>query len=139
MIQKQEKNWWQRNWKWLVPVWCFTIFALFTGFVVLIIYLVFSLGKSSDAYKEALTRAQSYPAVLEFLGTPIEEGWYITGSINISGPSGEADIAFPISGPKGKATVYVVASKSAGLWSFSTLAVKIKSTGLRIDLLGEKL
>ena len=39
-----------------------------------------------------------------------------------------------LSGPKGKGTLYFVASKFAGQWTFSKLMVEIASTGQRIDL-----
>ena len=38
------------------------------------------------------------------------------------------------SGPKGKGTIYAVATKSAGEWTYSKLEVKIDSTGETIDL-----
>jgi hypothetical protein len=41
----------------------------------------------------------------------------------------------PISGPKGKGTIYFVASKFAGKWTFSKLMVEIAKTGQRIDLI----
>jgi hypothetical protein len=40
----------------------------------------------------------------------------------------------PLSGPKGKATLYVEAMKSADIWVFQTMVVKIEKTGERIDL-----
>jgi hypothetical protein len=82
--------------------------------------------------------AKDDPVVETALGTPIEAGWFVMGNINISGSSGEADLAIPTSGPYDKATIYAVAEKSAGQWTFLTLVVKIKSTGDRIDLLQEK-
>ena len=52
----------------------------------------------------------------------------------MNGGSGNADLTIPISGPKGKGTLYVVATKSAGEWTYSKLVVKIDSTGETIDL-----
>jgi len=40
-------------------------------------------------------------------------------------------------GPDGKGTIYVVAEKSDGQWSFSTLKVAIQPTGELIDLMGQ--
>jgi hypothetical protein len=57
------------------------------------------------------------------------------GSISVSGSSGQADLAIPISGPIGKGTIYAVASKAAGQWTFSKLVVEIKATKERIDLI----
>ena len=135
MNQQHQGNWWGRNWKWFVPVGCSSAIILFVTFIVILLTFVFGLMKSSDAYKEALAKVKTHPAVKTSLGTPIEEGMFVTGNISISGPSGQADLAIPVSGPRGKGTVYVVATKSAGQWTFSTLAVEIKKTKERINLL----
>jgi hypothetical protein len=132
---KKPTTWWQRNWKWFVPIGCLGLLAIFTGLVVLIVTIVFGVMKSSDVYKGALAKAMADPAVEMALGTPIEEGLFVMGNINISGSSGEADLAIPISGPDDEATIYVVAEKSAGRWTFLTLVVEIKTTGERIDLI----
>jgi hypothetical protein len=129
------RNWWQRNWKWFVPTGCLTIIALGVAFVVLIILVIFGAIKSSDAYKIALERAKSDPRVIEELGEPIEAGWFLSGKTKVDGDSGESDLTIPIQGPKGKASVYAVATKSAGEWEYSKLIVKVRSTGETIDLL----
>jgi hypothetical protein len=105
-----------------------------TGFVVVIASIVFGALKSSDAYKTALVRAKADPRVVAALGSPITDGFMISGKTNVSGTSGHADLTVPISGPKGKGTIYFVASKFAGEWTFSKLIVEVKETGERIDL-----
>jgi hypothetical protein len=132
--QPPRGNWWQRNWKWFVPTGCLTLIAMAVLFVACIVFFVFSVMKSSDAYKIAVARAKSDQRVVAALGTPISEGMFASGNTHVNGASGEADIAIPISGPKGKATIYAVATKSEGTWSFSKLKVKIDSTGETIDL-----
>ena len=133
--EPQKRSWWSRNWKWFVPAGCLAICILFIGFLALIISLAFGLIKSSDAYKDALAKAKANPAVVKALGEPIGEGFLVGGNINVNGASGQADLAIPISGPKGKATLYAVASKSAGQWTFSQLIVEVGETKERIDLL----
>jgi len=135
MDQPIKVNWWSRNWKWFVPVGCLSSLLLLVGFVALILAFVFGMMKSSDVYKQALARANASPAVVDALGAPIKEGFFISGSINVSGPSGDAELAIPISGPKGDGTIYLEARKSAGEWSFSKLLVEIKTSNKRIDLL----
>lgn len=130
----ERPGWWSRNWKWFVPMGCLTFMVLIAGFVALLVLVVFGAMKSSDAYKEAVTQAKNNPAVIEALGSPIEEGWFVSGKTNVNGASGEADLAIAISGPKGSGTIYAVAEKSAGQWVFSTLQVEVKETGQRIDL-----
>jgi hypothetical protein len=134
-LQKKSRTWWQRNWKWFVPVACLGALVVFAAFVILIITIVFGMVKSSDVYKDALSTAQTHPAVVQALGSPIKAGIFVMGSINVSGPSGQADLAIPISGPKGKGTIYAVASKSMGKWTFSKLAVEIKTTKEIIELI----
>lgn len=136
--QAPRPGWWSRNWKWFLPMGCLTFVALVVGFVGLLIVVVFGAMRSSDVYKEAVRRAKSNAEVAEALGAPLKEGWFLLGKTNVNGPSGEADISIPISGPNGSGTIYAVAEKSAGQWNYTTLQVEVSGTGKRIDLLGEE-
>ena len=118
-----------------MPLGCFTIGLLFLAFIGSILVIVFSTMKSTDVYREALARAKADPAVIEALGSPIEDGFLISGNTNVNGASGESNLAIPISGPKGKGTIYVSANKSLGQWNYSGLVVEIGQTHERIDLL----
>jgi hypothetical protein len=102
--------------------------------VAFLVVVIFGALKQSDAYKMAVARAKADSRVITALGTPITEGWWLSGNTKVDGASGEADLSIPISGPKGKGTVYAVATKSAGEWTYSKLVVKIDSTGETIDL-----
>lgn len=135
MNEIREENWWGRNWKWVVPVGCFGVVTLIVGFALVIIFVVFGFIKSSDAYTGAVSRAKAHPAVKAALGTPIEEGLLVTGNINVSGASGTANLAATLSGPKGEGTLYIVATKTAGTWTYSTLVFEITKTKQKIDLL----
>jgi hypothetical protein len=131
-IDVQRKSWLGRNWKWLL---LFT----FLGMVVFaggIFALIMEGMRSSDVAQEALARAQANPAMVQRLGPGINEGWMMSGSINVgTGGSGDAQLAVPISGPKGNATVYVIASKVAGTWNYSQILAAIEGSGEKIDLL----
>ena len=128
-------NWWKRNWKWFVPLGCATIALLFLVFVGSILVIVFSAMKSTDVYREALARAKADPTVIEALGSPIKDGFLMSGNTNVNGASGESNLAIPISGPKGNGTIYVSANKSLGQWNYSGLVVEVGQTHQRIDLL----
>ena len=119
---------------WFVPTGCLTLIALFVAFIGVIMLIVFGALKSTDVYKTAVAQAKGNAAVTEALGTPIKEGLFLSGKTNVEGPTGQADIAIPISGPKGKGTIYAVATKSAGRWIYTTLEVEVKATGKRIPL-----
>jgi hypothetical protein len=109
--------------------------ALFAAFVAFIALVVMGSIKSSDAYKFALAKAQNDPRVQQRLGTPIEAGMFASGSINVSGSSGKADLTIPISGPKGKGSIYADATKFAGEWKFNRLEVAFEGDPQRVDLL----
>lgn len=133
-VPPRSTHWWGRNWKWFVPTGCLGMLLLVAAFVFVIVSIVFGAMKSSDAYKDALAKAKADPRVVKALGSPIKDGFFAGGNINVSGTSGQADMNIPISGPKGKGTIYFVATKFAGKWTFSKLNVEIRNTGERIDL-----
>ena len=133
-----DSNWWDRNWKWCVPVGCLTGLTLASGFVAALLIFAFSLMKSSDAYKLAFAKAQQNPIVVGALGEPIKGGLLVSGSVNVNGPSGNADLSIPLAGPKGQGTLYVKATKAMGEWSFNELVVQIERTGQRVDLQAEQ-
>lgn len=137
MNRTYNTTWWGRNWKWFVPTLCFLLLLAFFGFIGLIFYGVATMMHSSDAYQMAIHEAKKSPDVIDKIGEPITEGFFTTGSINTNGGSGSADMAIPISGPKGEATIYVSATKSVGRWKFRDLVVEIESSQDRIDLLQE--
>lgn len=121
------RSWWQRNWKWVVPLGC----ALFAGSIVL---FVLTLMRHTDVFQEAVARAEANPQVQSELGEPIREGWWIAGHIRTTGPSGNAALAIPLKGSKRDGTVYAVAHKSAGIWKYDTLEVAVEGRPGRISL-----
>jgi hypothetical protein len=97
--------------------------------------LVFGAIKDSDVYQTALKAAQDSPQVQAALGTPIEAGMMVGGSLATNNGDGTADLTFSISGPNGGGTVSAKASKpSGGAWEYSVLQVIVTSTGEVIDL-----
>jgi Cytochrome oxidase complex assembly protein 1 len=108
---------------------------LFVAFVASVVLIVFSAVKSTDVYKDALARAKAHPAVIEALGSPTTEGFLVSGNTNVNSASGEANLSIPVSGPKGKGTIYIAATKSLGRWNYSGLVLEIATTHQRIDLL----
>src|SRR5262245_37996126 len=98
----------------------------------MIILLVFGAIKKSDVYLHALAKVQASEEVRALLGEPIEPGFFVSGNISVSDSSGTADLAIPVSGPKGSATIHVVAKKVAGEWEYSTLEVAPRGSESRI-------
>jgi Cytochrome oxidase complex assembly protein 1 len=134
MEQPSRPSWWSRNWKWALPVGCVTPLVLCGGLVGGILFLVIGTLKSSDVYSGALSRAKADQHVRTAIGEPIEPGYFVTGSIDISGNSGYANLAIPVSGPKGRGTIHAVAKKVDGRWKYSKLEFTPEAGG-RVNLL----
>ncbi len=108
---------------------------LFALFIVGIFSLVSGMMKSSKPYQHAVSMASHDSRVIARLGEPITSGWYASGNINVSTDAGNADLSIPLKGPQGRGTVYVVAKKAAGIWSYERLEVEIEGAPDRINLL----
>jgi hypothetical protein len=113
-----------------------------TGLLLLVVLgvaacfsLIVGAVKKSGAYQEAMEKARATPAVVEALGEPIEPGYFVSGSVSVEGGSGEAKISIPLSGPKGKGTLYAEATKRANRWEFTLLELEVEGRSERIDLL----
>jgi hypothetical protein len=135
MNPPQQKGWFGRNWKWFVPVGCMSVVMIAVAVVAAGIYFVFGTIKSTDVYQQALAKARSNPAVVRELGQPVEPGWLISGRINVTESSGNADMSIPVSGPKKSGRIYVSAVKKLGKWDFSALEVEVEGEAKRINLL----
>ena len=136
MDRNNAPNWLQRNWKWLLPSGCLVLVVLTLAFFFAVLFLVFRLMRTADVYQQALDRARHDPALVAALGANIEDGYFMSGNVTEnSGGSGSAKMTIPLSGPKGSATLYLVARKSHGAWAFSRLEAEIESTRQKIDVL----
>lgn len=95
-------------------------------FVVIIpscISLPITMMRSSEAFKISFAAIQENPAVIQAMGEPLSAGWFVTGSINSSGPNGSAALNYSISGPKAEGRANVYANKFGGQWGLHTLNV----------------
>jgi len=115
--------------------------AIAGGFAVVfgvVLFAVVSVTfRDSDVSRMAVAAAESNPIVQEKLGNPLKVGLLTSGSMEISGQSGHADLSLPVRGPKGKGTIYAVARKSGGLWKFESLDIAFEETKTRMTLLKE--
>jgi hypothetical protein len=118
---------------WFVPTGCLSVLLLFALFASSIVFIVFGALKSTDIYKTAVVRAKADLRVRAALGDDVHEGMFVSGNTSVNGASGQADLSIPISGSKGKGTIYVVATRSVGEWNYTQLVVKTEG-GKTIDL-----
>jgi len=139
--QTARPGWWSRNWKWFLPTGCclgsllgiVLAIAIFGAGIIGLVSGISKVLKSSEPYQAAVAQARANDKVTSALGTPIEEGFPM-GSVNTNNDAGDADLKIPISGPKGKGTIFVVATRSSGKWTYSKMSVTIAGTDESIDL-----
>ena len=135
----QNKRWESvEHFKKVQRIWAYCglgIFIIMIAMIPIIFFSVFAIMKSSGAYQMALEKVTSHQKVVALLGEPIEPGFFVSGSVNTSGPSGQANLSFSISGPHGDAKVYVFANKETGEWKILRLAVVSEEKKMRIWLI----
>jgi hypothetical protein len=91
-------------------------------------------SRSSWAYHEALSRAESDPRVVAILGGPIQPGWCFFGRVETRGQFGYAEFDLPVAGPRNHGQLSVRALQIRGQWEFRYLRLEMKGEPV-IDLL----
>lgn len=134
---QQTQSFWSRSWRWLVPLGCFGLLFTCLGFSAFVYGAASAVMRGSDVYEDSLRIARSDPAVVKALGEPIEEGFWITGSIAQENDSGSAELDIPLEGPSGSGTLVVRADKRGGAWSYNQLQVRVDETDVTIPLTPE--
>lgn len=108
------------------------------GVVVLataISLFVFALLKRSEPAKLALQRANAHPGVSASIGTPLEVGWVVTGSLkNFGSDGGTVRLSLPVRGPKGRGTIAVHGVRVNGRWIYSVLRLVPDDGSPAVDL-----
>jgi len=126
-VEKPRRSWLRTHWRLALAVW---LGLVFSGAVAGMV-----LTSNSDVAKLAVATAQSNRKMAGRLGQPLKRGLFVSGSIEVTPASGHAELAIPVSGPKGSGTLYAEASKRAGLWRLEMLQFGTEGSAERLDLL----
>jgi hypothetical protein len=124
------------RWGRIVVLGCAGLIVLGLAAAAAIFFFVMGAMKRSDVYTEAMAIVERSPSAIAALGEPMKAGLFVSGSINISGGAGEANLSIPLRGPNGKGTVHAVATREAGAWVFTALHLAVDD-GETLDLLAE--
>ncbi len=110
--------------------------SLLIGTVVEIAFYISRSTERSAAAHSALARMNANASAVQLLGKPITIQGSVKGDVRHDETGWkEAKLTIPVSGPNGRAIVYLVGGKGAGEWVFSTFQVDIESQHKKIDLL----
>lgn len=138
LLSSARKSWIERHLAWFIAGVCAAALALLAGSIALVMNLVVGSMRESAPYAMAMATVRADPVVRDALGAPIHERWFMGGHINIRGEDGDADFVIPITAPKGKAMVRVLATRLSGVWYITALVVEIPAEKERINLLEEE-
>lgn len=99
--------------------------------------LLFYKLANNDAARLAVQQAQAHPAVVAKLGAPLAIGRFGSGSISVdAGGTGNADLAVPVTGPKGAGRLHVKAKRSGGQWIIEEMFIVPGDGSSRISIVG---
>ena len=124
-MDKTQQGWFDRNWKWFIPLLLFVLLAVFIGPIM---FGVFYMMKSSDIYQLALHEVQTSEEAKRTLGEPIEPGWFLSGNISMKNNDGNARLSIPVSGTLQEGTIEMDATKKDGQWIFNSLLLDVNGT-----------
>ena len=65
MNEEEKETWWNRNWKWFVPVGGLGCIVIIIAISTLGLYIISRVMKSSEVYKESLVKIRESVAVIE--------------------------------------------------------------------------
>lgn len=119
----------------LIIALCIGAFLVISLFIISIFALAFHILFGSDAAKLAISTASKNPELIARIGEPLKTGWYVSGRVETTTVTGHAELAFPISGPRGAGTLYVEARKKAGIWQLQLLQFGDEFSAERLNLL----
>jgi hypothetical protein len=121
----------QRKW----AKWAVIVYLLFIALFAAAMFYAFTALKNSDVYGLAVSRLEASPEAVAQLGAPITTGMPM-GSLQIYGPSGQANFSFSVEGRKNRGTVFVDATRDMGTWKINRIELEVESSGKRINLNG---
>jgi hypothetical protein len=129
-----EKSSAKRTWL-IVGVAAFACVALVGGCVAAIFFTVTGMLKETDAYRDSVQQLQANAQVMEILGPPVTAG-IPSGQVHTTGPTGDAQLAIPVTGTKAHGVLYVEATRKMGIWKTDRLELEVAGRAERIVLIG---
>lgn len=127
-----QKSWWKRNWKWLVPV---------SGIMLLSFGIFFSSGMDNIAtdfaqayadpelYENAIEKVKTDERVKELLGEiePMDKLAILEGEVFYSNNNKTINSSTRLKGSKGKTRLDIIAIRVKKEWKYTKINVRIKN------------
>ncbi len=111
----------RNSWLWGCGCGCLVLLILVGGGCAWAVHMGMNMLRQSEPVIMALDIATTDPEFAAAVGQPIEVGWLTVGNFSIVNDEGAADLQIPVSGPAGKARLYIEAERSDGVWHLTRL------------------
>jgi hypothetical protein len=130
-----KNNWWQRNWRWFLPLISFLMIGIF-----FFISSINGLTDFAQAYADtelcqnAINEANKNEKVIESLGKleSIDKLAIMEGNSVYSKEGKHVEVTVRVSGEKGKGKLDISADKNGEKWQYKKIKIRMKKTGNEI-------
>ncbi len=124
-----KKKWWNRNWKWVLPLLLVTVFT--STFFVMTGNAAFRYGSvfiQPNLIEHALEKARKNDQVINKLGVLYPHDFFrlLEGDVAYSNDTTKVAITVGIRGPKGKGKLDIIAYRNGQEWKYEKIVVRIK-------------
>lgn len=120
----------QRNWAIAAAVFYGLGALLFIGIFVAGFVVLFNL----EPFETIKHEARINPEIARHVGSPVEVGSWVSGSVDDNGQTGDADVTVSVSGPLASGTLRMVSVKRNGVWIVRKMVLTLDGTGQVIGL-----
>ncbi|GAB5535486.1 MAG: hypothetical protein Rubg2KO_17350 [Rubricoccaceae bacterium] len=83
--------------------------------------------KNNDAYERGLATALADPTVNELLGAPVQESWFINGSVESGGGQAQGSWSTRVRGSERSGTLHIAGYKRGGAWG--VVSMRLSANG----------
>ncbi len=138
----ENKSWWNKNWKWIIPVFgifLISIFAISTTDIGKNTIDIVKAYADPDLVETALNKARENEEVKNLLGTldEIDKMAKLEGSVKYSNNDTSVDISVRVKGSKGNGRMRIIAERNGETWEYKKIAIGIKKLKKTIEIIGE--
>ena len=120
----------QRNWAIAAAI----VYGLGALFFIGIFVAAFVALSNLEPFDTIKHEAANNPQIAEYVGSPVEVGFWTGGSVNQHNQTGDADVTVSVTGPLASGTLRMVSVRQNGVWTVRKMALTLDGTGQVIAL-----
>lgn len=128
----EEKGWWDRNWKWVLPIFGIIFISITVFFSSNMDGVATDLAQAyadTELYNNALEKVKKDQRAKDLLGDiePIDKMAILEGHVEYSNDNKSVFSSIRIFGTKGKANMDISADRINNEWNYNEINIRIKN------------